>query len=138
MSEIKTNYDALISRCDDFERDILSDAMESFVNYVRSVYTMMVKLPIIRLHYDEDEVKDRIEELDRSRRLAHENAINACRLINRLCDAYDVDRYCPDTDDRYCVSDFCARISVEIFKEGTHSESLNSLVEELCEARKAV
>lgn len=133
MSTVKERYELLVSKTDDFERDIITEAMSSFAEYVKCVVSQQIEMPVISLRYEGEDFRSRVLTLDRKRNDAHESAINACRILNRACKMNDFEAFCPDPDKatRYEVGDFCAIITVEIFRWGTHGESLDSLVEEL-------
>ena len=67
-----------------------------------------------------------IQALDASRRNAHEGAIVACAQLNRLCtEFYDCPAFCPDTQDRYVVADFCAQVAVEFYLDGIGKDKDN-------------
>lgn len=98
--------------------EMLHTEMEYFVEYVKCVYRMEMRMRTIMIRLEGAERTEAIRQLDTSRRMAHERAISACSTINRLADMYHASHLCPDTDDRYVIADFCAAITMVFFVTG--------------------
>lgn len=113
----------------DDDLDTIVRDMDSFIDYVRSVFTMEVLLPVICARYEGQEVRDRISALDTSRRNKHERAIVAISKLERMCDDFGVPvLFEGNKEDRYEVADFCLAIVTEFFEDGQHplEETLKS------------
>lgn len=115
---------------------MIADAMKSFPEYVNRVYSMETQMAIISVRYDGEERANRIASLDQKRRDAHEVAIGSCSMLNRLAEEAGVEKFCPETDDRYVVGDFCALITSEFFATGKNYSSLDELVSNMKESVK--
>lgn len=99
--------------------DFVGKEMDKFVEYVRSVYSMETMIPIIMAKYEGQDVRDRIELLDKNRRTKHEAAIDAISKLDRLADERGVAHlYEGDAADRHAVADFCIQIVTEFFITG--------------------
>lgn len=135
---IKKNYEELVSffADDDFILEMIADAMKSFPEYVNRVYSMETQMAIISVRYDGEERANRIASLDQKRRDAHEVAIGSCKMLNRLAEEAGVEKFCPETDDRYVVGDFCALITCEFFASGKNYSSLDELIANMRESVK--
>lgn len=136
--KMKKNYEALVSYFadDEFILEMIADAMKSFPEYVNRVYSMETQMAIISVRYDGEERANRIASLDQKRRDAHEVAIGSCKMLNRLAEEAGVEKFCPETDDRYVVGDFCALITSEFFATGKNYRSLDELVSNMKESVK--
>ena len=97
----------------------IDDCLSSMVNYQNSVITMEFRIPIVRMRYDGDALRDAIQNMDATRRAAHESAIVKCRMLNRISAAYGCGNVIPvNTDDRYEVADFIGVFCDEMFRSG--------------------
>lgn len=57
---------------------------------------------------------------DKSRHFAHEAAIVNVRMLNRICDAYQVDKvFVGNESDRYEIGHFCGEFANMIFRHRT-------------------
>lgn len=122
----KERYDSLVEVIsEDAELlDFVEDQMNSFVDYVKTVYEMSVSLQILRFRLEGNDYREAVERLDRKRRYAHESAIVACSSLKRLAASYSVESlYDGDLEDRYAIADFCSAIVDEMFKDkvGVHA-----------------
>lgn len=121
IKEFKQLVEAMKKQDDDYkyeDLEMLNYNMASFGEYVKTVYYQNYSMPIKYAMYEGEDLREAIENMDKSRRIKHEAAIAACSQINRECDRLNVPRFCPETDDRYIVADFCAQVSVEFFLDG--------------------
>lgn len=136
--KMKKNYEALVSYFadDDFILDMISGSMKSFPEYVNRVYSMETQMAIISVRYDGEERANRIASLDQKRRDAHEIAIGSCGMLNRLAEEAGVEKFCPETDDRYVIGDFCALITCEFFASGKNYSSFDELIANMKESVK--
>lgn len=57
-------------------------------------------------------------------------------MLNRLAEEAGVEKFCPETDDRYVIGDFCALITSELFAAGKNYRSLDDLIANMKESVK--
>ena len=97
----------------------ITNAFDSFLAYQNTVIRLTATQPIIRARYKGQELRDRVSDIDGSRRIAHEAAISKITMLNRICDAYGTERIADiDTTDRYQVADFVGQYCGEIYESG--------------------
>lgn len=65
-----------------------------------------------------EQYQDKIVSLDQSRRMAHDRAVDACKILNRMCDMHKVEHICPDKYDRATVADYVGNVMQEYYQEG--------------------
>ena len=135
---MKKRYEKLVKYFadDEFAIEIIQDCMKSFPEYVNRVYAMETQMQIINIRYDGEERANRISSLDQRRRDAHEVAIGSCKVLNNLAEEAGVENFCPETDDRYVIGDFCALITCEFFASGKDYKNLDELVSNMKESVK--
>ena len=144
---IKDNYLKLLNvichsedsyKMDDIE--IIGNQMKAFGEYVNSVYNHITQTSIIYALYEGDDLRDKLMQLDKRRRIAHESAIAACSQINRMCEIYNVPKFCPETDDRYIIADFCAQVTVEFFLDGQSKDknTIDNVIEAMQNSNKSI
>ena len=119
---IKEKFLNLVNVCKN-DRDML-DIIESDTRalgeYVYAVHMMETALPIIRINYEGQELRDRIEKLDHNRRAHHERAIIGVKRLNRFAEMEGVEKiFSGDINDRYAIADFCRDATVEMFDDRT-------------------
>ncbi len=110
------------------------ERLEKFTNYFNAVYKDVVKSTINREllvagRISQEEFQDRITNSDFERRTCHNSAISACAQLNRLCDAYEIEKFCPETDDRHIIADFIGTFVYNIYQEGIGEATLDKAVE---------
>ena len=83
---IKEKFLNLVNVCknDRDMLDIIESDMRALGEYVYAVHMMETSLPIIRINYEGQELRDRVEKLDHNRREHHERAIMGVKRLNRL------------------------------------------------------
>ena len=119
---IKEKFLNLVNACKN-DRDML-DIIESDIRalgeYVYEVHMMETALPIIRINYEGQELRDRIEKLGHNRRAHHERAIIGVKRLNRFAEMEGVEKiFTGDVEDRYVIADFCRDVTVEMFDDRT-------------------
>lgn len=128
VQEYKNNEDVL---------DIIEHGMNNFMLYVQSVYTMEVRLPIIKFTKEGQDLIDAIAQLDTYRRHAHEAAIASCNVIGRIAKAADMDPlFDGDSNDRLAVADFCMQTVDEFFAERKGTDKTMTLQDWIDAAKK--
>ena len=119
---LKEKYSALVAvlSVDEEMLEFVSERMAHLCNYVDRVVQMEYSIPLLRARYEGQDLIDKIENLDRARRSAHELAIAAVRQLNRLCVAEGVEKlFSGDESDRYQIADFCGLVVNELFEGRT-------------------
>lgn len=103
-----------------FILETFAEKAYAFGRYCTAVYKMEIRMPVIRALYSEDieRLQNCIMSMDERRRMAHEAAITACSVINRLCDSYGQPKICPETDDRYEIANFVGKFVYEVYLNG--------------------
>ena len=86
-----------------------------FIEYVNIVVRMETLIPLYRFRYDGDELKTRIMELDKTRRIKHEAMLTNVNILNRQCDKYGIERFIESTEDRYKVAELAGRLVGEVY-----------------------
>ncbi len=133
----------------EYAEETISDAIRSFTNYACCVAHMqrMIQIWTVTSRYEGQEFRDKVEDLDRKRRIAHDAAIANLAMLNRICDILKIEKFVVNLNDRYAVGDwigsFCAELyqlsdcrSMDDFIELTHceeytAEKTNAAIEEL-------
>ena len=125
MLDIITGYRNLLSamneKCEPEYRDedmqMICDEAKHFADYVKCVYDEEFENSLAREKYKDDPavLRQCIMDTDRRRRIIHDAAIASCSILNRACDRFGTEKFCPETDDRIEIADFCARATNEIF-----------------------
>lgn len=119
---MKEKYINLVNACkeDADMLEIVNSDIAALGLYVNAVYMMETTLPIIRVRYDGEELRDRVERLDRNRRDYHERAIMGVKRLNRFAAMMNVEEiFDGDVNDRYAIADFCMETVTEIFNDRT-------------------
>jgi len=97
---------------------VIQRSMNALGEYVNSVYTMELKMPILRFRLEPEEFRNAIMELDRARHNAHEAAIDACRILNRICTQVGLENlYTGSLEERLEVADFCMSVVSTLFED---------------------
>ena len=121
MEEVKmykTNFIALVNAYskDEDALELIETNMNNLNNYVSAVYAMEVQIQTLRFRLEGDEYREAVTNLDRRRRSAHEAAIAACSILNRLAGLEGVEPlYSGNLEDRNEVAEFCIAIVDDLF-----------------------
>ena len=100
---------------EDFE--ILEDVVKSCTAYVTDVDVGETQIKRFYATLDGEELREKVEAVDRRRRRNHEDAIINCKLINRVAALYGIDPvFTGDPADRLQIADFCLDVTVELFE----------------------
>ena len=79
---------------------------------------------------EQEEYEFRITRSDQLRRSAHNRAIDACSQLNRLCDRFDVPKFCPESTDRHVIADFVGKFVSEVYQQGIAPKDLDHAIED--------
>ena len=100
---------------EDFE--ILEDVVKSCTNYVSDVDIGETQIRRFYATLEGEELREKVQAVDRRRRAHHEEAISNCKLINKLAEIYKVSPvFTGDSENRLQVADFCLDVTVAIFE----------------------
>lgn len=119
---VKEKFLNLVNACknDRDMLDIIESDMRALGEYVYAVHMMETSLPIIRINYEGQELRDRVEKLDHNRREHHERAIMGVKRLNRFAEMEGVEKiFAGDVNDRYAIADFCRDTTIEMFDDRT-------------------
>ncbi len=100
------------------------DSLNSFTGYFNAVCDNTNGMHINKLLRDggrisQEEFEWRITESDKRRRSAHNVAIDACNGLNRLCDKYGIEHFCPEEGSpREEIAEFIGSYVMEVYNEG--------------------
>ena len=126
---IKEKFLNLVNACknDSEMLEIIESDMKALGEYVYAVHMMETSLPIIHVNYDGQELRDRVEKLDRNRRDHHDRAIMGVKRLNRFAEMECVEKiFTGDIEDRYAIADFCRDVTIEMFN-GRTGHSLSTI-----------
>lgn len=119
---IKEKFLNLVNACknDSEMLEIIESDMKALGEYVYAVHMMETSLPIIHINYDGQELRNRVEKLDRNRRDHHDRAIMGVKRLNRFAEMEGVEKiFTGDIEDRYAIADFCRDTTIEMFDDRT-------------------
>lgn len=120
------NFEAFFDGDQEDAYDTITTAMSTFVDYQNHVINMSILQPTLYARYEGQELRDKITNLDTTRRMKHDSAIANMSMLNRICDAYGVEPIAPvDTKDRYAVADFIGNFCAEIYEENKSGKNLS-------------
>lgn len=129
----KTNFITLVNSYNDDEDalDLIETNMNNLNGYVSAVYAMEVQIQTLRFRLEGEDYREAVTNLDKRRRNAHEAAIAACSILNRLANLAGVEPlYSGNLEDRNEVAEFCIAIVDELFR-GRSRCTVRELLEEL-------
>ena len=86
---IKEKFLNLVNACknDSEMLEIIESDMKALGEYVYAVHMMETSIPIIHINYEGEELRDRVEKLDRNRRDHHDRAIMGVKRLNRFAES---------------------------------------------------
>lgn len=127
---IKEKYENLLKAVDEEDQEFIYDCMNTYRKYVNAVVRMEIRIPLIRLRMEPEDLQYEIMQMDATRRRCHDAAIDACNMLNRLSERLGLPVFFEgDTKDRYQVADFCLEVCQELFLNGQKT-SISELVAE--------
>lgn len=114
----ETNYDMFDGDKEE-AIEFVSDNLEAFPKYANVVIREQIMMPIWSARYEGQEFRDKVQDIDASRRYAHEGAITACNVLNRLSKNLGLETFADiDTSDRHAVAEFVGRAVNELYNDG--------------------
>lgn len=128
MDAMRQNGFELFDGNSDDAYDTLERIFMAFVDYANCVIRMQVMVPIWRNRYEGEDLRDKIQEIDCTRRIYHEAAISSLVKLNRLCKMHGLPAYSDtNTSDLYEVADFVGTWISEVYSDG-QSRSMDAAV----------
>lgn len=107
----------------DEDLEFVEDQFDAFRKYFNAVYEDIcagetAKVLLSSGRWTTEQYQDKIVSLDQNRRMAHDRAVDACKILNRMCDMHQVEHICPDKYDRATVADYVGNVMQEYYQEG--------------------
>lgn len=100
---------------DDFCQ-FIGEKLDRFPAYVQAVARYDNAVSLAYATMEGEELRDKVASVDRSRRLAHDSAIDAVNILNRAFSRAGVEPFSDvDTSNRTAVADFAGRFTIEAF-----------------------
>lgn len=113
-----TNYEMFDGDKED-ALDFIGDQFDAFTNYANIVIRESVMTPIWRDRYEGQDLRDKIQDIDRSRKIAHDSAISGINILNRLSNNMGLPPFAEiDTKDRHQVANFVGQYINEVYNKG--------------------
>lgn len=102
----------------EYAEETISDAIRNFTNYACCVLHMqrMIRIWVMTSHYEGQEFRDKVEALDRKRRIAHDAAIANLSMLNRICDTLNIEKFEINLKDRYAVGNWIGMFCAELYQ----------------------
>lgn len=124
----ETNYAAFDGDRDD-ALNFVTDRLQTFPNYVNSVITEQMTIPMIRFRVDDPEQQGQMRmQIDRNRRICHDAAIDSVNQLNRISVLHGLPVFADiDTKDRTAVQDFCGEYVNQVYNNGIHGGMYESV-----------
>ena len=115
----------------------LERSMSKLPDYVTTVFNMEVAMQTLRFRLEPEDYRAKVMELDHSRKIAHDCAIDALNCINRMCEKSSAELFfAGDSSDRYEVAEFCGKVVEEIFGERLSNKEIKETLDGLIESAK--
>lgn len=101
---------------DEEDLETIRDAVDALVEYVKTVYIMELHKEYYRMTTEGEEYRAEIKRLDDARHHAHEAAITATKMLNRMAEMAEVPvLFEGDLGQRQEVAEFCMAFVDEVF-----------------------
>lgn len=85
--------------------------------YIKAVNDMESAIATARFRMEGEDYRQYIMNLDRTRKIVHDDLINSTKLINRLCEIYGYPKIYTGSWDRIEVAEFAKQIVNEFFEK---------------------
>lgn len=126
----------------------ISDKFNSFSRYNSIVVNFEMQVTLWKTFYEPEQYLDKIERLDKSRRLAHVAATVSINQLNRLCKTYNVPEIFDIKNEQLDVMsnadretaaeiifEYCKEMSIDQNEKGAYNENRNILDEMIDKAK---
>jgi hypothetical protein len=109
---------AEIEKGDNLQEDsrLIEDIIADCGRYIERVNAMEGAITAARFRMEPEDYRAYIVELDRQRKIQHDSLIVSVRVLNRLCNLYNVPRiYQGDVQSRIEIAEFARNVVNELF-----------------------
>lgn len=104
-------------------REFLGRELDRFPEYVQAVVRYDNGVSLAYATMEGEDLRDKVQNLDRGRRMAHDCAISAVNILNRAFGRAGLEPFADiDTSDRHAVADFAGRFTIEAFDRQVYGE----------------
>lgn len=120
MGKIKERINALLEvvKDDADQISLVKNLISSCSHYVDVVVNTENSINIARFKInDPADYREYVQQLDKSRRIAHETVISNVHIVDRLCKLNKVEPIYGGEDDRLAIADFAKQVVDEYFEE---------------------
>lgn len=141
---IKDLREAIVNRQEDQEYieedlELVDEKLDAFRQYFNAVFEHVMGSESNRFlcnagYMEPDVMRDKNMELDAARRSKHEKAIDACNILNRLCDRHGIEHLCPDVekDGEKCmnrdeIAEFVGYFVYNVYQQGIGAPELDQI-----------
>ncbi len=93
----------------------VEELISKCARYIKTVINLEAARATSRCYLDDEEYRQHIEGLDKTRSLTHNSLIASVNLINRLCQLYGTEAVYTGSNDRVEIADFSFRVVEEYF-----------------------
>lgn len=108
--------------------EFLTNSLDAFPNYCNTVISQQIRTPIVYAQCEGEDLRQRIMQLDTTRRNAHERAITAFNSLNILSERLGLEPFTSvNTKDRYAVQDEVANYVNEVYNQGTGKTTFDDM-----------
>lgn len=131
---MKTQILKLFKKADEDTRECIIFVCESFPNYVNAVVKEFTEVTLRSSTLSGEDARELRMQYDRSRRIAHEAAISACNILNRLCKEFEIPPIFSEStlDDRNKVAEVCKTFVDQMWMENSYrNESFDDFIAEV-------
>lgn len=117
---IKEKVEALVKAYSD-DKEVLAlieDGLNSFSEYVKVVNNLENAIAVGRFKLSPEDFREKVENLDRNRRIVHNGVIASTKFLNNFCLLKKLPLFFEgDVADRLEVAEFAMLVAKEIFDE---------------------
>lgn len=102
---------------------ILVSGLERFNDYVKACSIQTQQIVMARMFLEGEDLRDRIEELDRSRKRIHDICIDCLHIFNRIAASYNVEQVYDFSisSDRTVIADTVIKVIVDEYFQSRSS-----------------
>lgn len=113
-----TNYE-LFDGDKDEALDTIETELTAFPEYANVVIREQIMMPIWRERCEPEEFRENVKNIDTRRRDAHDGAITAVNVLNRISAKLELEPFADiDTNDRHAVAEMVGKYTNELYNNG--------------------
>ena len=106
----------LLKDNDTMAQKVVGDLIASTGKYVRAVVELEGAVMSAKHQFEGEVYREYIGNLDSIRSIAHNSLISNMKIVNRLCDKYEVEPIYTGSDERAMIGDFAGELAIEFFQ----------------------